>query len=206
VPREGRYPAVFRGRPGRLLQITATRFALLLDEQLPPGHALPVVAHHPAWGASLVTIPATVPRAYVPGRVLSSGSQDETERALQRPDFAAWRDAVIEGAQPQTAEGRCAITSDRPERVVMRCVAATGAWAVLTDVVFPGWHASVDGHEAEIHHANLALRAVRIPAGTSRVELRYRPRRLVAGAWVSLGALAACAAVLAWSRRRSPAA
>lgn len=202
VPREGRYPSVFRARPTRLLQVTATRYALLLDEQLPPGHGLQTLVRYPAWGASLVSIPGVVPRAYVPARVLPSASQAESENALQAADFLAARDAVIEGAAPGQAAGACAVLVDRPEHVALRCDSRGPAWAVLTDGVFPGWSATVDGRAAEIRPANLALRAVRIPAGRSRVEMRYRPRGLVAGAWLSAAALAATLLALLRARRR----
>jgi hypothetical protein len=203
MPREARFTAVFRARPTRLLQVTATRFALLLDEQLPPGHGLRVIARYPGWGASLVEVPGVVPRAYVPARVLASTSQAESESLLRRPEFVPARDAVIEGATAGENRGACVVEAEQPERVALRCEAAAPGWAVLTDVLFPGWTATVDGRAAEIHPANLALRAVRIPAGRSRVEMRYRPRRLVLGAWTSLAAILASLAVVAASLRRS---
>ena len=46
---------------------------------------------------------------------------------------------------------------------------------VLSDEYFPGWSATVNGHVARIYPTDVALRGVPVPAGSSTVELRYRP-------------------------------
>jgi uncharacterized membrane protein YfhO len=46
--------------------------------------------------------------------------------------------------------------------------------------------ATVDGAPAQILRADYALRAVRVPQGTHRIEFRYRPRWLGVGLFMSL--------------------
>jgi uncharacterized membrane protein YfhO len=74
---------------------------------------------------------------------------------------------------------------------------------VLTDVYFPGWKATVDGHEAPIQQVDYLLRGVRVPAGAHTVEFRYEPASFTAGWIVSLLALIgiAGAAYVGWRRR-----
>ena len=47
----------------------------------------------------------------------------------------------------------------------------------------------MNGEEADVLRANYNLKAVRVPAGRSRVELEYRPRGLEAGIGVTLATL-----------------
>ena len=78
----------------------------------------------------------------------------------------------------------------------------------VTDQDYPGWEATVDGIPTPILRANYAFRAVRVPAGISVVEFRYRPRSVWLGAAITLGSLAAVAtySAVALGRRRRGAA
>ena len=87
-----------------------------------------------------------------------------------------------------------------PERVELRVRAERPAWLVLSDTPYPGWEATVDGRTAPILSANVACRAVRVPAGESRVVMRYRPGSFRRGA-ASCG-LGLLALVLMLMRRR----
>ena len=62
-------------------------------------------------------------------------------------------------------------------------------FVVLVDTWDPGWQATVDGQETEVLRANLAFRAVAVPAGDHRIEMRYRPRSVLVGAGLSVGAV-----------------
>ena len=55
----------------------------------------------------------------------------------------------------------------------------------MTDSFYPGWSASIDGTEVDHYRANLAFRALPIPAGRHVVEFRYDPRGFVVGAIIS---------------------
>jgi len=53
------------------------------------------------------------------------------------------------------------------------------------DAYDPGWRATLDGGAAPLLRANVAFRAVPVPAGRHEVELRYRPRSLILGLLVT---------------------
>ena len=74
-------------------------------------------------------------------------------------------------------------------RATVRVSAPAPCWLVLTDTWYPGWQATVNGRPAQIHRGNATMRAVRVPAGTSRVEFRYRCRPLALGTALALAAL-----------------
>jgi hypothetical protein len=69
------------------------------------------------------------------------------------------------------------------------------ALLVVAEAWYPGWRATVNGVPAEVLPANVWMRAVRVPAGESRVKLYYVEPSLALGAAISLGALLVLAAV-----------
>jgi hypothetical protein len=78
------------------------------------------------------------------------------------------------------------IEADRPTSFVVR-----DAWAT-------GWSATVNGGETPLTRTSDGHRAVAVPAGTSRVQMRYRPPGVAAALLVSVGT--ALALLAAWRR------
>jgi uncharacterized membrane protein YfhO len=62
---------------------------------------------------------------------------------------------------------------------------ASAGLLVLGEVYYPGWQASVDGQPAQVLRADIALRAVCLPAGSHTVRFDFRPRDLTMGAIIS---------------------
>lgn len=77
------------------------------------------------------------------------------------------------------------IAADRPGLLVV-----SQAWS-------PGWSATVDGRPAPVVRVDGVVQGVPVPAGRSRVELRYRPPGLIAGGATSALAVAGIGAALA---------
>ena len=57
---------------------------------------------------------------------------------------------------------------------------------VTGESYFPGWRAFADGKEVPIYKTNFLFSGVKVPLGTSTVELRYEPRSLQKGLTSSL--------------------
>jgi hypothetical protein len=93
--------------------------------------------------------------------------------------------------------GRARFALDDPEHLVIEVEAPARGFVVLADQWAPGWRAAVNGAPAAILRANYAFRLIEVPAGASRVELRYRPASLAAGAAISAIAVAGLALVAA---------
>jgi hypothetical protein len=79
------------------------------------------------------------------------------------------------------------VEADRPTTVVVR------------DAYAPGWRAWVNGRAAPVSRVDGRHRGVEVPAGASRVELRYRPPSFVPGLVLTL--VSGAVAVLLWLRR-----
>jgi hypothetical protein len=140
-----------------------------------------------------------LPRAYVAGAAVYSPDADETLARLADPNFDARNTALLESkseAEPSSLApapaGRVDLFRRQPNSVTLRVKLLRPGYVVLLDRFDPNWHATLDGHEAEILRANLLFRAVHVGAGRHTVRFYYRQRGLVAGLAVSLGALALC--------------
>ncbi|MBC7816956.1 MAG: YfhO family protein, partial [Planctomycetaceae bacterium] len=76
---------------------------------------------------------------------------------------------------------------------------------VLTDLDYPGWSVTVDGHAAKSIRIDKLFRGVRLEPGSHRVVWSYRPRSVLLGAVISvvtLLMLAAAAYVRFWHPQR----
>jgi hypothetical protein len=97
--------------------------------------------------------------------------------------------------------GQIAWDQRAPERLALRVSSAQPCILVLSELSYPGWHATLDGKTAPLLTADGILRAVALPAGDHQVTLTFLPVTLLAGAALSLVALCGGAAWLIWGRR-----
>lgn len=89
------------------------------------------------------------------------------------------------------------IVEDRPELVRIHSHGAGGPLRLL-DSYEPGWTATLDGAPVAISRADDLWRSVPVPAGDHEIVFRYRTPGLIAGALVSLLALAVI--IWRWAR------
>lgn len=164
----------------------------------PPGW--PVLAMTPHAGAYLN--PAAMARTRVVHEAVSAAGPDDalSELATMAGDRDALaRRVVIEGSPTQVGEPHpddhaAIVADDDPDRLVVVTRARTAGLLVVADAFHPGWRATVDGATAPLLAANVAFRAVPVPAGVHRVEMRHAPTsRRPSLAACALGA-ATCAA------------
>ncbi len=107
----------------------------------------------------------------------------------------AWVEANCPTQQP--------VTISRPDSdtVILTATLACPGRVILSDTMYPGWEARVDGKPAALQEAWGALRGVAVDAGTHKVEMNYRPASVRWGAGLTAAGLLACLAMLLWDRR-----
>ncbi len=97
-------------------------------------------------------------------------------------------------------------TNTNPNVVAIEVRAPRPGWLLLADKYYPGWTATLDGEPVTISRANVAFRAVAVPPGTHRIEMRYEPAAIAAAVPISAVSLLVLAGwgglVLIRSRRR----
>lgn len=130
---------------------------------------------------------AAFPRAWLASGVRVARDPGQALEILREQGFDARREVVLEVDEapvlppgPPRAEAKArrptsdtfevSVTSDRE------------AILVVAESHYPGWEATVDGTPAPILKANLAFRAVRVPAGSHEVRFRFRPGSVRIGA------------------------
>ncbi|XHF30430.1 YfhO family protein [Corallococcus exercitus] len=128
---------------------------------------------------------------------------------LPPPDVAIVECQTPLPPTPEGPLGALHVAPGTPEHLTVDVEALAPAVLVVNDAYQPGWRATVDGQDVPILPADVAVRAVAVPAGQHRVELRYRTPGLTAGlllggaAW--LGLALACLGRRFVPRRRAAA-
>lgn len=100
---------------------------------------------------------------------------------LRREAVADVRFAPVLGEEAVAASpgDSIALTSYTPNTLKYSVTTARGGVGVFSEVYFPwGWHATIDGEEAQLGRVNYALRALRVPAGTHEVVMTFMPASL----------------------------
>jgi len=125
-----------------------------------------------------------MPRAYVLGRAAVLDSRRDAVRQLAALDprtaVLLERDVLPPG--PRQSFREATIVQHTPARVTVTAGLDAPGYLVLSDVLYPGWTALIDGKPASMLAANLAFRAVLVPPGNHTIEFLYSPPGFKPGA------------------------
>lgn len=132
-------------------------------------------------------------RAWVVGALCFHPDEASLKSALLTPDWPPESLAHVLGegdcASPVSLSGEVALIEERPDRLRFRVRSEAAGWLVVADTYYAGWTAYLDGAPVEILRANLAFRAVPVPAGEHEIEMQLQPTTLITGAGISVLAL-----------------
>ena len=125
------------------------------------------------------------------------------------------REVVLDGepSPSPTAAGEPPLPAQVVSRTRTRLEIETydpdDAVLVVSETMYPGWRARIDGQPAPLHYADYAMRGVAVPLGRHRVEMWFEPPWGRTGEVLTLAALALAAAIAGQSlvrrSRHSPA-
>ncbi|MEW6758547.1 MAG: YfhO family protein [Acidobacteriota bacterium] len=132
-------------------------------------------------------------RAFLVHRVASAGGEEEALRRWMdlRSGEDVFSTAVLEGwpggdrLGEGSSGGSVRWLLDGRDRVELAVTSPSPAVLVLLDAYASGWKAVVNGASARVYPANVAFRAVEVPAGASRVVFTYRPASVRLGLFAS---------------------
>ncbi len=86
--------------------------------------------------------------------------------------------------------GSVRLTSYEPNELHYDVCSARGGLVVFSEIYYPGWTATVDGKPAELGRADYVLRALKVPAGSHKVVLEFRPASVSTTNAIAYAALA----------------
>ena len=159
-------------------------------------------------GVDVLRNERSLPRVFVPRRLRTA--PDILQRLALLPAIADYgADGVVgPGAGVDAGPGRengdasAVIEEYRGASLVVRVTARSDAIVATSIPAWPGWEAWLDGRGIDAVEYNVAFLAFRVPAGSHRLSLRYRPRSVVRGGIVSALTLAGLAGLAVARRRR----
>lgn len=142
------------------------------------------------------------------GKIRMAKDHREALAMIRDPSLDLTKELVIiakEPLNPDTGalDGEVKLVSYRANALSLRCRTNRDSFLYVSDVHYPGWKAYVNSNQVALHQANLAFRAVLVPAGTHTVSFVYRPMSFSVGCFLTtLGVLLSLFLFLWGNRRR----
>jgi hypothetical protein len=141
-------------------------------------------------GMILYKNPNALERTWIAHHVTTVGGEKELQAALMHQAAELKNDVVLVKDAPQVATcdvpDRQKIDSYGQSRISIIAQMGCSGMLVLADTFTPGWNATVDGSPVRIYEAYGVIRAVVVPAGTHKIEFRYRPNGVIYGSALTL--------------------
>lgn len=139
----------------------------------------------------LYRLKETGPRAWLAGRAVAEPDRERTLVRLAAPDFDVARQIVLPAVPSgfgnvDACGGEIIWRTRAPERLDLTATTQQPCILVLSELVYPGWQATVDSVPVPILPADLIFRAVALPPGRHDVSFVFRSTALTVGAVVSL--------------------
>lgn len=137
-------------------------------------------------------------------RVFSRPEQVLAE--VHRADFDPHREVLLEQnptgfVATALGEHKMENISRSPDSIHFKAELSSDSYVVISENLFPGWHATVNGQDQKLLHANYAFSCLPLKKGTHDILLTFQPELYRFSLWVSI--FAASATLLSALRRKS---
>jgi hypothetical protein len=126
------------------------------------------------------------------------GDENMQLQRIKDPNFNAERCVILAEAPAELTASPAAVEAVEP-RVVwtswglddfeMDVTAPTKSVLVVSQMVYPGWKATIDGHAATIRTANYTFPSIILPEGNHHVRFSFEPLSFKAGALLSFSSI-----------------
>ncbi len=130
--------------------------------------------------------PGAFPRVWTVHQAVTVARESQISAAFHDPQFDPRHKTLLLGEAPKletcAGEDRAMLLHSDFSSVAIAAEMQCRGMVVLSDNWYPGWTATVDGQPAKIWEAYTAMRGVEVPAGSHRIEMRYRPLSVFLGA------------------------
>ena len=173
------------------------RYVLVPSNLDPIGNALPdrvtLVRDDESAGYRLYENTQYLPRFFfVPNATILPSRQDvaraiRTGANLTEAVLVPASESVEKPLMPCASgvSGSVRVISYDINRIILSVNTRCDAYLISSDVMYPGWKATVDGKTARLFEGNLAFRSMIVPQGNHTVVMSYRPVVFYYGSIVS---------------------
>ncbi|HEY9745925.1 MAG TPA: YfhO family protein [Oculatellaceae cyanobacterium] len=180
-----------------------------------------IIGEDPGFNLRILKVKRAVPRAYIAPNAIYNPEPEKVFKILTQSFLSHPYEQQVEIAKnapgstaqeltPLLPNARVDFVQDMPELIELRVDSpypGKDAHLVLTESMFPGWRAFVDGQEVPVYLANQRFMAISIPPGRHHVVFRYQSTRFAVGLGLSvLGVLLAIGCCFIRKKRISEAA
>ncbi len=187
-----------------------------------------ISVQRPNWGVRLeeVSIPGLngnnkifenpdyLPRAWlINGKAEVIPDKSEAFERMGAKDFDPMKSIILEEPYAKfenisedssgTGESSVEITDYSVNSILLDVSAKEDGFLVLSEVLYPGWKAYIDGNEERIYRADYLFRAVPIHKGEHKVKMVFSSVPFKVGLGITLATLLLVALVWIFLRRRS---
>jgi Bacterial membrane protein YfhO len=201
------YGTTFDRFSSPLLQVLNLKYVFSTMEDRPTGTADAAVVLSTGSGR-LWRLRSVQPRSFLVPEAVLARNDSEAARLLADAPAAVYHRVILSTPnvlllKPSASSARAessvrAIRYDARE-AVWQVRTAEPSYMVTTDSYYPGWHAYIDGVETPVYRANIAFRAILLPAGEHRVVYRYEPGWLGSALLIEVISVSLIIAGLAWA-------
>ncbi len=139
-------------------------------------------------GVGFYRVPGAPQRVWIVPAARTVPNLAAARLALAAPDFDPAQFVILEDGPVDPPAPAISLTPSI-NAVTIPVILAEPGWVVLSDTYYPGWTVTVDGQPAALMPANIAFRAVAVPAGAHTVVFDYQPRSVAVGGAVTAAAL-----------------
>jgi hypothetical protein len=185
----------------RVLDLYGVRYHV--GRQAPAGAGPEVFASAQGW--KIWERPSALPRAWVAHEFTVARDREEAYRAVLAPEVDLRNRAILDRQVSVEAcqdPGTVRIDRYRNQYVALDAELPCAGVMVLSDNWYPGWNATLDGRQVPLMLAYGALRAVVVPAGRHRVEMRYSPASIRWGGILSVTTFLAVGSIAVIRRKQ----
>jgi len=153
---------------------------------------------------------SALPRGFFVEKARVAEDTEEAFAGLARGEVDFRREVLLAEAPPEVSPqsaGRslpqCDVVGWDSDSTMVQVQTTRSGYVILSQILYPGWKAYVDGKRTKVLGADYLLMAARVPAGRHEVEFRYEPGSFKLGFGLSvLGVLGIVAVAVPLGGRR----
>jgi hypothetical protein len=183
--------------------LLGTKYIVVPKDAQPGANGIwPVYAEDPLVDIHLNTNALT--RVWLVYETIPVETLEAAYALVYSPDFRPAAVATVRGGHTldTASAGAIEVLAYEPNRARFAVRTDEPALLVLSDLLYPGWTARVNGRRTAIYPTNGIFRGVYVPSGTSTVVMRFMPDPLKLGMGLLLCGLLSIVAILRPPRSR----